>query len=73
MTNGPFKAVDWKDNEPAVSYMQGMKLLEMLGVPKDQMIESANIDIVGGSAIKLNVVFILSVKQLKQMGIDLNA
>lgn len=70
MTN---RKLQWNDGDPALAAFHGFKILEKLGIPKDQMIESATIEIVGGNMIKLNTVFVLSVKQLKEMGIDLDA
>lgn len=63
----------WKDNDAAMSALHGFKVLEKLGFPEDQMIESATMDLIGSGLVKLNVTFVLSVKQLKQMGVDLNA
>lgn len=63
----------YKDDDPAYSVMHGLKLLELLGLPKDMYIDKANIDIITGDLIRLNVTFILKVSDLKKMGVDLNS
>lgn len=63
-----------RDRDPAMADIQGAEILKRLGFTyPDQMVESANLDLFGSGYLKLHVTFVLSIKQLKQMGVDLNA